>query len=205
VARRKLNLREVSNRRVLDAMDRVPRDEFVPPESRAEAFEDRPVPIGFGQTISQPYIVALMTELLEPRPTDKVLEIGTGSGYQAAILSLLVREVYTVERIEALATAARERLQRLGYDNVHVHVGDGYDGWPEHAPYDGIMVTSAASDMPPPLLKQLADGGHLVAPVGPPGGMQNLVVLTKRGDAFQRHEIAGVCFVPLLRGTDAGE
>ncbi len=203
--RRKMNLRGISDPRVLHAMEAVPRHLFVSPEREHEAYGDYPLPIGYGQTISQPYIVALMTELLELKDTDKVLEIGTGSGYQAAILSLLAKEVYTLERIPALADAARERLRRLGYHNVHVRVGDGYHGWPEHAPYDAIMLTCAAEDVPPPLIAQLRDGGRLVAPVGAPHGFQHLILLSKKGREVSRREVTGVVFVPLRRGTEEGK
>jgi len=201
MTQRKMDLREVSDPRVLRTMEAVQRHLFVPEEYQADAYADHPLPIGYDQTISQPYMVALMTELLELKETDKVLEIGTGSGYQAAILSLLAGEVYTLERIPELAEAARQRLEELGYANVHVHLGDGYNGWPEHAPYDAIILTCAAEDIPPPLLDQLKDGGRLIAPVGASGWSQSLVLLRKEGPKFTRREIAGVVFVPLRRGT----
>jgi protein-L-isoaspartate(D-aspartate) O-methyltransferase len=200
MAKRKLVLREVSDPRVLHAMESVPRDRFVPLQHEDDAYGDHPLPIGYGQTISQPYIVALMTELLQLKGDEKVLEIGTGSGYQTAILSLLAREVYTVERVPQLAEMARERLSELGYQNVHIRLSDGYEGWPEHAPYDAIIVTCAAEEMPTPLVEQLADGGRLVAPVGESGWSQSLVLLHKRGTEITRREIAGVVFVPLVRG-----
>ena len=163
--------------RVMAAMAAVPREQFVPEAGRHLAFANGPLAIGHGQTISQPYIVALMTDLLAPRPQDSILEIGTGSGYQAAVLAQLVREVHSVEIIAALATAAGERLQRLGYANVSVRHADGFHGWPEHAPYDGIVVTAAALQVPPPLVEQLKPGARLVIPVGQPGGVQELQVV----------------------------
>src|SRR5437867_6015250 len=158
--------RGIHDGRVLAAMARVPREEFVPADSRAASYEDGPLPIGHGQTISQPYIVAFMTEQLRPRPSDRVLEIGTGSGYQAAILAGLVKDVYTIEIIDALAKDAEATLQRLGYKNVHVRVGDGYRGWPEHASFDAITVTCAPDHVPQPLIDQLKEGGRMIIPVG---------------------------------------
>ncbi len=201
MTKRKLVLREVSDPRVLAAMEAVPRDRFVPAEYRDDAYGDYPLPIGYGQTISQPYIVALMTQLLELKGHEKVLEIGAGSGYQAAILSLLAREVYSVERIPQLAEMARQRLGELGYHNVRIRVGDGYEGWPEHAPYDAIIVTCAAEEVPPPLVEQLADGGRMVIPVGESGWSQRLMLLRKRGGDVEQREVAGVVFVPLVRGV----
>lgn len=189
--------RGVTDEEVLAAMRKVPRHEFVPEQHKAQAYADHPLPIGYGQTISQPYIVALMTELLELKHTDRVLEIGTGSGYQAAILAEIVAEVYTVEIIEPLAIAARERLKRLGYTNVHVLHADGYYGWEEHAPYDAIIVTCAPDHIPQPLVQQLKDGGRLVIPVGPPGGYQTLWQITKQGDQIKKRNVTGVLFVPL--------
>jgi protein-L-isoaspartate(D-aspartate) O-methyltransferase len=189
--------RGVSDQEVLDAMERVQRHEFVPPEYQSQAYADHPLPIGYGQTISQPYIVALMTELLQLRSTDRVLEIGTGSGYQAAILSHIVAEVYTVEIVEPLAIEAGERLKRLGYGNVHVLHADGYFGWEEHAPYDAIIVTCAPDHIPQPLVQQLRDSARLVIPVGPPGGYQTLWQVTKVGDEITKRNVTGVLFVPL--------
>lgn len=182
-------------------MEAVPRERFVPAEYAEDAYGDHPLPIGYGQTISQPYIVALMTQLLELRGDERVLEVGAGSGYQAAILSLLARDVFTVERIPQLAEKARRRLRELGYLNVHIRVGDGYEGWPEHAPYDAIVVTCAADEVPPPLVEQLADGGRLVIPVGESGWSQRLMLLRKRGADVEQREVAGVVFVPLVRGV----
>ncbi len=186
---------------ILDAMADVPRDAFVPPGIQAHAFANNALPIGEGQTISQPFIVALMTELLDPVPGRSVLEIGTGSGYQAAILARLVGQVWSVEIIPALAREAAERLQRLGFDNVAVRSGDGYLGWPEHAPYDGVIVTAAAPHIPPPLLEQLRPGGRLVIPLGHPYGPQELVLVEKEADgACRRRNVLGVAFVPLTGG-----
>jgi protein-L-isoaspartate(D-aspartate) O-methyltransferase len=184
--------------RVLAALAEVPREEFVPAERRLYAYANGALPIGHGQTISQPYIVALMTDLLAPRPEDVILEIGTGSGYQAAVLSRLVRQVYSIEIVEPLALAARERLARLGYANVTVRHGDGYRGWPEHAPFDGIVVTAAAPHVPPPLVDQLKPGGRLVIPVGPPGYIQQLRVVEKdAAGAVSQRDLLAVAFVPL--------
>ncbi len=190
--------------RVMAAMAAVPREEFVPESGRHRAFANGPLPIGHGQTISQPYIVALMTDLLAPRRQDSVLEIGTGSGYQAAVLAQLVRQVHSVEIIAALATAAGQRLGRLGYDNVSVRHADGYHGWPEHAPYDGIIVTAAAPRVPPPLVEQLKPGARLVIPVGLPGSVQELQVVEKHADgAIATRNILLVAFVPLTRAPAA--
>jgi protein-L-isoaspartate(D-aspartate) O-methyltransferase len=189
--------RGVTDQDVLEAMERVPRHEFVPDEYKAQAYADRPLPIGYGQTISQPYIVALMTELLQLKNTDRVLEIGTGSGYQAAILAEVVAEVYTVEIIEALAVEAKARLERLGYANIHTLHADGYYGWEEHAPYDAIIVTAAPDHIPQPLVQQLKDGARLVIPVGPPGGYQTLWQVSKSGEEVIKRNVTGVLFVPL--------
>lgn len=187
--------------RVLAAMEKVPRHEFVPPPQRPSAYRNRPLAIGEGQTISQPFIVALMTDLLKPQWSSKVLEIGTGSGYQAAVLAELVGEVYSVEIVESLGKRAAETLSRLGYDNVHVKVGDGYKGWPEHAPYDAVIVTAAPDHVPPALIEQLKPGGRLVIPVGT--AMQELLVITKAEDgSTTREEIVPVQFVPLTRNAD---
>jgi len=184
--------------RVRAAMAEVPRHEFVPLEYRSEAYGNRPLPIGHGQTISQPLIVALMTELLQPAKTDKVLEVGTGSGYQTAILSALAGEVYTVEIVPELGKMARSNLERLGYSNVSTKIGDGYQGWAEHAPFDAIMVTAAPNHVPPPLIEQLRSGGRIVIPVG--GFDQELLVLAKHVDGTTTTTIiAPVRFVPLIR------
>jgi protein-L-isoaspartate(D-aspartate) O-methyltransferase len=186
-------IREV---RVLAAMGSVPRHCFVPADDLAWAYSDGPLPIGYGQTISQPYIVALMTELLEVMPDDRILEIGTGSGYQAAILAELADEVHTVEVIPELSVRAERTLVELGYSNVHVHTGDGSPGWPESAPYNRILVAAAAPEAPQPLLDQLAEGGQLVIPVGS-RGVQELEVWKRTAKKFTRRVNLAVCFVPL--------
>jgi protein-L-isoaspartate(D-aspartate) O-methyltransferase len=183
---------------VMDAMNTVERHKFVPPGEVRYAYENRPLSIGYGQTISQPYIVALMTDLLEPEAGDVVLEVGTGSGYQAAVLSGLVDHVYSIEIIEALAKQARSRIDRLGYDNVTTRLGDGYFGWKEHAPFDAIIVTAASSHVPPPLIEQLKPGGRMVIPVGGRFVTQHLLLLEKNedGEVIAR-QIGAVRFVPL--------
>ena len=188
---------------VMDVMGRVPRHRFVPDDLRRQAYLNRPLPIGHGQTISQPYIVALMTDLLEVGEGDRVLEVGTGSAYQAAVLAEIVERVYTMEIIEPLALAARDRLASLGYANVEVNVADGYYGWPEHAPFDGIIVTAAAGHIPPPLVEQLKPGGRLVIPVGARFAVQHLLVVKKREDGeLQVRQVLPVRFVPLTGGHD---
>jgi protein-L-isoaspartate(D-aspartate) O-methyltransferase len=183
---------------VLHSLGTVKRHEFVPDNQLGAAYENRPLPIGHGQTISQPYIVALMTELIEPGPDDVVLEIGTGSGYQAAILAELVQHVYTIEIIEALADQSTARLGRLGYDNVTTKLADGYYGWEEHAPFDAIVVTAAASHVPPPLVQQLAPGGRMIIPVGGRFMTQQLLLLEKtEDDEVITRQVAAVRFVPL--------
>ena len=185
---------------VLRAMRTVPRHLFVPPGLATESYRDRPLPIGGGQTISQPFIVALMTELIDPRPDARVLEIGTGSGYQAAVLAECVAKVYTIEIVAPLGVRAREVLNRLGYKNVEVRIGDGYKGWPEAAPFDAIIVTAAPDHIPQPLVEQLAPKGRMVIPVGSRHGVQDLLVITKdaEGRAVTKRTIA-VRFVPLTR------
>ena len=188
--------------RVLSALGTVPRHMLVPERVRSFAYTDRPLPIGYGQTISQPYIVALMTELLRPGPKDVVLEVGTGSGYQAAVLSLLVSHVYTIEIVAGLARRAAADLARLGYANVTVRVGDGYKGWPRHAPFDGIVVTAAPKEVPPPLIAQLKPGGRLVMPLKDASGAQSLIVLEKdRSGRMVRRNVIAVRFVPLTRNS----
>jgi len=183
---------------VMRSLNEVERHKFVPESQRRDAYENRPLPIGHGQTISQPYIVALMTELIEPGPEDVVLEIGTGSGYQAAILAKLVKHVYTIEIIRALADEAKGRLARLGYDNVTTKLGDGYYGWKEHGPFDSIIVTAAASHVPPPLIQQLRPGGRMIIPVGDRFTTQQLLLIkkTETGEVITR-QITAVRFVPL--------
>lgn len=194
---RDLRGRGVKDERVLAAMERVPRHRFVPPELRAHAYEDRALPIGHGQTISQPYIVALMTELLELRGGEKVLEVGTGSGYQAAVLAELGCEVYTVELVEPLGKAAKHRLEELGYDRVHVRIGDAYHGWPEAAPFDAAIFTAATPRVPEPILEQLSEGARIVAPLDEGAGYQTLVVGRKEGGRVSWSPVAGVAFVPM--------
>ena len=186
--------------RVMQAMREVPRHEFVPIGARHEAYYNGPLPIGHGQTISQPYIVALMTDLLEPTEHDAVLEIGTGSGYQAAILSRVVKQVYSLEIIEALSLRAAETLERLGYNNVQCRVGDGYDGWEEQAPFDGILVTAASPNIPQPLVDQLKPGARLVIPIGLPYSHQELMLVEKQASGeISVTDVLGVAFVPLTR------
>jgi len=197
-----LKARGISDDRVLNAMNKVPREEFVPPDSRAGSYEDGPLPIGYGQTISQPYIVAFMTEQLRLKPSDRVLEIGTGSGYQAAILAELMSEVYSIEIVEPLAKNAEATLQRLGYENVHVKIGDGYKGWPEAAPFDAIIVTCAPDKLPQPLVDQLKDDGRMVIPVGDRFA-QELYLLEKKNGQLKQSATLPVRFVPMAR--EAGE
>ncbi len=191
---------------VMEALEEVPRDAFVPPELLNQAFANGPLPIGLGQTISQPYIVALMTDLLKPQPQHRILEVGTGSGYQAAILAQLVEQVYSLEIIPELAAAAAELLSRLGYRNIAVKIGDGHHGWPEHAPFDGIIITAAATHLPPTLLEQLRPGGRLVVPVGLPDMSQELLLIEKdaAGELHTR-EVLAVAFVPMTGGEQSGE
>ena len=184
--------------RVMETMGKVARHEFVPADQKRYAYENRPLPIGYGQTISQPYIVALMTDLLNVNPDAVVLEVGTGSGYQAAILAELVKAVYTIEIIPALGEQARKRLEALGCHNVQVRLGDGYYGWEEHAPYDGIIVTAAAGHIPPPLIQQLKPGGKMVIPVGGPFMTQELMLVEKGSDEkITTRQLLPVAFVPL--------
>jgi len=189
--------------RVMKAMANIPRDLFVPENLRNLAFENGPLPIGHGQTISQPYIVALMTDILNPQPGHNVLEIGTGSGYQTAVLSMLCKKVYTVERIHALNEIAKKRFDDLGYDNIETCVGNGYNGWKEHAPYDRIIVSAAASHIPMALIKQLKPGGKLVLPVGHMSMYQELIVVNKDlNNKITTHSILGVSFVPLINDPE---
>jgi protein-L-isoaspartate(D-aspartate) O-methyltransferase len=197
MVREQIQERGVRDPRVLQAMRTVPRHRFVPEELARAAYEDTPLPIGEGQTISQPYIVALMSELLGTSAEQRVLEIGTGSGYQAAVLSGLVREVFSIEIKEPLYRRASEILAGLGYANVHTRLADGYFGWPGEPPFDGIIVTAAVDHVPPPLLAQLKEGGRLVMPLGNPYSVQSLVVVTKAGGRYQVRHVLGVLFVPL--------
>ena len=189
--------RDIRSARVLDAMLRVPRHLFVPEPQRADAYEDCPLPIGYEQTISQPYIVALMTEALDIQPTQRVLEIGTGSGYQAAVLASLARDVYTIEIVAPLGARARETLARLGYRNVKVKIGDGYEGWPEYAPFDAIMVTAAPDEVPAALVRQLRTGGRMAIPVGT--GIQELRILRRTATGTEVLRTEPVRFVPMVR------
>jgi protein-L-isoaspartate(D-aspartate) O-methyltransferase len=188
--------RGIHEERVLEAMAKVPREEFVPPDERASSYSDGPLPIGYDQTISQPYVVALMTEQLRLQPHDRVLEIGTGSGYQAAVLAELVAEVYSIEIVAPLARAAEATLQRLGYKNVHVKVGDGYKGWPEETPFDAIIVTCAPEHVPQPLVDQMKEGGRMIIPVGGREA-QELYLLEKRKEHLREEAILPVRFVPM--------
>jgi protein-L-isoaspartate(D-aspartate) O-methyltransferase len=186
--------------RTLSAIGEVPRHEFVPQDQKQFAYQNRPLPIGAGQTISQPYIVALMTDLAQVSNDDDVLEIGTGSGYQAAVLSGLVKHVYTIEIVELLGKRAAKTLQRLGYNNVTTKIGDGYAGWPDHAPFDAILVTAAPETIPQPLIEQLAVGGRMVVPVGAQHGTQTLQILTKKDDGtLLVEDVIAVRFVPFTR------
>lgn len=192
-----MKTRDISDEKVLAVMEKVPRHRFVPANLVANAYDDRPLPIGYGQTISQPYIVALMTQELNVNKNDKVLEIGTGSGYQAAVLAELAKEIYTIEIVEPLAKSAEERLRREGYKNVEVKNADGYFGWKEKAPFDAIIITAAVNHIPPPLLEQLKDNGKLILPLGSTREFQTLTLVTKKGDDLETRFITGVIFVPL--------
>ncbi len=195
----RIELMYIRDQNVLAAMRAVPRHRFVPLQYRDYAYANQALPLAYGQTISQPYIVAFMTELLELQKTDKVLEIGTGSGYQAAILAQIATDIYTIDSIRSLADQARDTLAALGYQNIQAKVGDGYFGWPESGPFQAIIVTAAATYIPPPLLQQLDDGGRLVIPLGPPGAEQTLWKAVKRRDAVTMEEYGSVFFVPFTR------
>lgn len=196
---RQIKSRGISDKNTLNAMKTVERHLFVPTGYSNNAYEDRPLPIGYGQTISQPYIVAYMTELLKVGIGDTVLEIGTGSGYQAAVLAEIVNRVYTIEIVKELGISAKRRLKTLEYDNVQVKVDDGYFGWKEHGPYDGIIVTAASENVPPPLIDQLKDGGKMIIPVGSPFGVQTLMMITKNGEDIKTTRLIPVRFVPFTR------
>lgn len=200
MVREQIAARGITDARVLSAMTRVPRHEFVPPGLRAQAYGDGPLPIGHGQTISQPYIVAFMTAALDPRPGDRVLEIGTGSGYQAAVLAGLVAEIFSMEIVAPLAQRAEADLQRLGYGNVKVRAGDGYLGWPEAAPFDAIIVTCAPEQVPRPLVDQLKLGGRMIIPVGRSSDVQELYLLRKRPTGLETQAVMAVRFVPMVEG-----
>ncbi len=196
MVREQLVPRGIQDPRVLEVMGKVPREEFVPENVRAGSYQDSPLPIGYDQTISQPYIVAFMTEQLRLQPADRVLEVGTGSGYQAAILAELVAEVYTIEIVEPLGKTAESTLQRLGYKNVHVKVGDGYKGWREHSPFDAVIVTCAPDHVPQPLVDQLKEGGRMIIPVGERFAQQ-LYLLEKKNGRVQQSAVLPVRFVPM--------
>jgi protein-L-isoaspartate(D-aspartate) O-methyltransferase len=196
MVQQQLMTRGINDERVLAAMAKVPREEFVAPESRVASYEDGPLPIGYGQTISQPYVVAFMTEQLRPKPSDRVLEVGTGSGYQAAILAELVSKVYSIEIVEPLAKNAEVTLQRLGYKNVHLKIGDGYKGWPEAGPFDAIIVTCAPDKVPQQLVDQLKDDGRMVIPVGDRFAQQ-LYLLEKKNGQLKQSATLPVRFVPM--------
>ncbi len=200
MVQQQLKARGIKDERVLTTMAKVPREEFVPADARVDAYEDGPLPIGYDQTISQPYIVAFMTEQLRLKPSDRLLEIGSGSGYQAAVLAELAADVYTIEIIEPLAKSAEATLQRLGYKNVHLRVGDGYQGWPEEAPFDAIIVTCAPDKVPQPLVDQLKDGGRMVIPVGERFAQQ-LYLLEKKNGQLKESATLPVRFVPMVRET----
>lgn len=192
--------RGIKHKATIEAMKKVERHKLVPSNMRIRAYDDSPLPIGFGQTISQPYIVAYMTEVIKPEKGQKVLEIGTGSGYQAAVLAEIVSDVYTVEIVSELAERAQKDLQGLGYKNIHVRSGDGYHGWPEHAPYDAIIVTAAADYIPPALIEQLKEGGRMIIPVGSQFMTQQLVLVEKHKGKVRSRNVMPVRFVPFTRG-----
>jgi protein-L-isoaspartate(D-aspartate) O-methyltransferase len=197
--------KEALDARVMEAMSKVPRDEFVPPNMKSAAFENGPLPIGFGQTISQPYIVALMTDMVAPQPEHTILEIGTGSGYQTAILAQLCSKVYSVELVAELSAAAADLFEQLGYHNIETRIGNGYHGWPEHAPYDGIVVTAAATHIPEALIEQLKPGGRMAIPVGLPYSHQELMLVRKDEQGKTSTEtVLGVAFVPLVDSENFG-
>jgi protein-L-isoaspartate(D-aspartate) O-methyltransferase len=199
MVKRQIEDRGIKHQQTLDAMLKVERHKFVPDYLKDDAYDDNPLPIGYGQTISQPYIVAFMTSVIEPIKNYKVLEIGTGSGYQAAVLAEIVKEVYTIEIVEELYYSAKKRLEQLGYKNVNVKYADGYYGWEEQAPFDAIVVTAAAEYVPPPLLEQLKNGGKMIIPVGTPFLNQNLILITKSGEDFATKNLLPVRFVPFTR------
>jgi len=197
--------RGIKDKEVLEAMGKIPRQLFVDKSLMKQAYADHPLPIGEGQTISQPYVVALMTEALQLKPADKVLEIGTGSGYQAAVLAEIVNEVYTIEIRKPLADTATKRLEDLGYHNVHVKYADGYLGWKENAPFDAIIITAAANHIPPPLIKQLNEGGMLILPLGSTLYYQTLTLVTKRKGDLDVQQMGAVSFVPMIGKVEEGK
>ena len=201
-ARKKMIERDLKNRdiadvAVLQAMADVPRHRFVPSSLQEQAYADCPLPIGHGQTISQPYVVAFMTQMLEVRAEDKVLEIGTGCGYQAAVLARLSKQVYTIEIVKPLADESRKLLEELGYKNIFIKAGDGFEGWPEHAPFDKIILTCAVKEIPPALIEQLKEGGRIIAPIGAPGTVQQLIIATKQAGKLKHRGVLPVRFVPM--------
>ncbi len=196
---RQIKARGIKDRAILEALEKVPRHRFIPGYLWDKAYWDGPLPIGYGQTISQPYIVAYMTALLEPEKSDKVLEIGTGSGYQAAILAEIVDSVFTVEIVDELAIKVKKKLEELGYKNIWVKSGDGFFGWEEHAPFDKIIVTAAAEEIPPLLFEQLKEGGKMILPVGPEFGTQYLILVEKKDGKIKKHNKLAVRFVPFTR------
>ena len=197
--------RGITDKQVLEAMADIPRHLFVDGNLRKKAYEDHPLPIGEGQTISQPYVVALMTEALHVSSTDRVLEIGTGSGYQAAVLAEIVNHVYTIEIRKSLAEKASKRLKELGYNNIEVKYGDGYFGWKEHGPFDAIIITAAANHIPPPLIKQLRDGGRLIVPLGPTLYFQTLTLVKKQRGDLKVKQMGSVRFVPMIGETQKNQ
>ena len=199
MVKKQIEARGIEDRVTLTAMRKVPRHSFVPADQVGNAYYDRPLPIGFGQTISQPYIVAYMTEIVKPKSNHKVLEIGTGSGYQAAVLAEIVSKVYTVEIVSELGKQATTRLKDLNYKNIEVKIADGYNGWKEHAPFDAIIVTAAAEYIPPPLKEQLKDGGRMIIPVGSPFMTQQLMLIEKNGGKYRTTNMMPVRFVPFKR------
>jgi len=196
-----IEARGIEDKATLQSMSTVKRHLFVPEKLKNSAYDDRPLPIGYGQTISQPYIVAYMTEIIEPKPDSRVLEIGTGSGYQAAVLAQIVKEVYTIEIIQELGRSATARLKDLGYKNIHTKIADGYHGWETKSPFDAIIVTAAAEYIPPPLIEQLKDGGRMVIPVGSPFLIQTLMLVEKKGDNIKTTSLMPVRFVPFRRNN----
>lgn len=198
---RQIEARGITHKPTLEAMRKVERHRFVPIPQRARSYEDTPLPIGYGQTISQPFIVASMTQLLDPKPGDRVLEIGAGSGYQAAVLAEIVDTVYTIEIVKELGARTQRLMQELTYDNVHVIVGDGYEGLPDKAPFDAIIVTAAPEEIPPPLIEQLKEGGKMIIPVGKQSGIQRLTLVEKKDGTLVQTNVAEVRFVPFTRAN----